>query len=153
VDLGRNDLGRVCEAGTVGVPELMTVHRFSHVMHLVSRVTGRLAAGRDSFDALRAAFPAGTVTGAPKVRAMQIIDALEPDRRGPYAGAVCYIDYSGNLDSCIIIRTMVAEGGRAWVQAGGGIVADSDPRREFDETVSKASAVLSAIEGAKAWAR
>ncbi len=153
VDLGRNDLGRVCEAGSVGVPELMTVQRFSHVMHLVSRVTGRLATGRDSFDALRAAFPAGTVTGAPKVRAMQIIAELEPDLRGPYAGAVCYIDHSGNLDSCIIIRTMVAEGDRAWVQAGGGIVADSDPRREFEETVSKASAVLSAIEGAKAWVR
>ncbi|HET9482271.1 MAG TPA: anthranilate synthase component I family protein, partial [Candidatus Polarisedimenticolia bacterium] len=148
VDLGRNDLGRVCAAGSVTVPEFMTVQRFSHVMHLVSRVTGSLAAGRDAFDLLRAAFPAGTVSGAPKIRAMQIIDELEASPRGLYAGAVCYVDYSGNLDSCIIIRTMVSRGRSAWVQAGGGIVADSDPAREHQETINKARAVLTAIEQA-----
>ena len=153
VDLGRNDLGRVCAAGAVSVPELMTVQRFSHVMHLVSRVTGRLAPGRDAFDALRAVFPAGTVSGAPKVRAMEIIQELERSPRGPYAGAVCYIDHSGNLDSCITIRTMVSVGRDAWVQAGGGIVADSDARSEYRESVNKARAVLAAIEGARRWGR
>ena len=153
VDLGRNDLGRVCAPASVHVPEFMKVERFSHVMHLVSRVTGTLAEGRDAFDALRAAFPAGTVSGAPKVRAMEIIDQLEGARRGPYAGAVCYIDHSGNLDSCIIIRTMVAAGRTAWVQAGAGIVADSDPVREYQEIANKAKAVLTAIEGARQWAR
>ena len=153
VDLGRNDLGRVCEPGSVSVPELMKVERFSHVMHLVSRVTGRLAPGRDAFDALKAAFPAGTVSGAPKVRAMEIIRDLEDGPRGPYAGAVCYIDHSGNLDSCIIIRTMVSVGRQAWVQASGGIVADSVAASEYRESVNKARAVLAAIEGARGWAR
>ena len=148
VDLSRNDLGRVCAAGTVEVAELMTVQKFSHVMHLVSRVTGNLARGRDAFDALAAAFPAGTVSGAPKLRAMEIIDALEPEPRGAYAGVVCYVDHSGDLDSCITIRTMLARGRTAWVQAGGGIVADSDPEREYEETLSKARAVLSAIQQA-----
>ncbi|HZI94641.1 MAG TPA: anthranilate synthase component I [Patescibacteria group bacterium] len=152
VDLGRNDLGRVCAPGAVDVPEFMKVQKFSHVMHLVSRVTGSLADGRDAFDALKSVFPAGTVSGAPKLRAMEIIDELEMARRGPYAGAVCYIDYSGNLDSCIVIRTMVASGRTAWVQAGAGIVADSDPGREYTETVNKARAVLCAIEGARRWA-
>jgi anthranilate synthase component 1 len=152
VDLGRNDLGRVCAPGTVRVPEFMKVERFSHVMHLVSSVTGELAEGKDAFDALRSTFPAGTVSGAPKVRAMEIIEELEKTPRGPYAGAVCYIDHSGNLDSCIIIRTMVAQGRRAWVQAGSGIVADSVPRREYEESHNKARAVLAAIEGA-GWAR
>jgi anthranilate synthase component 1 len=152
VDLGRNDLGRVCSPGAVDVPEFMKVQRFSHVMHLVSRVTGSLADGCDAFDALKSVFPAGTVSGAPKLRAMEIIDELETARRGPYAGAVCYIDNSGNLDSCIVIRTMVATGRTAWVQAGAGIVADSDPGREYTETVNKARAVLCAIEGARRWA-
>jgi len=140
-------------SGSVSVPELMKVERFSHVMHLVSRVTGRLAPGRDAFDALKAAFPAGTVSGAPKVRAMEIIRDLEDGPRGPYAGAVCYIDHSGNLDSCIIIRTMVSVGRQAWVQAGGGIVADSVAASEYRESVNKARAVLAAIEGARGWAR
>ena len=153
VDLGRNDLGRVCSSASVQVPEFMRVERFSHVMHLVSRVTGQLGPGRDAFDALKAAFPAGTVSGAPKIRAMEIIAELEPAARGPYAGTVCYIDYSGNLDSCIIIRTMVARAGQAYVQAGGGIVADSEPLLEYQESRNKARAVLSAIEGAIRWAR
>ncbi len=153
VDLGRNDLGRVCEAGSVEVPTFMRVERFSHVMHLVSHVRGSLRAGKDAFDALRACFPAGTVSGAPKVRAMQIIRDLERESRGPYAGAVCYVDHSGDLDSCILIRTMVAKGKRATVRAGAGIVADSDPRREYQEVLSKARAVLTAIEGARSWDR
>ncbi len=153
VDLGRNDLGRICAAGSVKVSEFMAVERYSHVMHLVTRLEGKLARGKDAFDALRCAFPAGTVSGAPKVRAMQIIEELEPTPRGPYAGAVCYIDYSGNLDSCIVLRTMVAVGRQAYVQAGAGIVADSDPLREYQETVGKAQAVIAAIEGARAWAR
>jgi anthranilate synthase component 1 len=148
VDLGRNDLGRVCAPGSVEVAELMTVQKFSHVMHLVSRITGSLADGRDAFDALAAAFPAGTVSGAPKVRAMEIIDALEPEPRGAYAGVVCYVDHSGDLDSCITIRTMLSRGRTAWVQAGGGIVADSDPEREYEETLSKARGVLAAIQEA-----
>jgi anthranilate synthase component 1 len=150
VDLGRNDLGRVCDYGSVRVEELMTVERYSHVMHLVSSLRGRLRRGVDCFDALAACFPAGTVTGAPKVRAMQIIEELEPVRRGVYAGCVCYLDYSGNLDSCIAIRTMVIKDGVAYVQAGGGIVADSRPEREYEETVNKARALLTAIELAEA---
>ncbi|HXE76043.1 MAG TPA: anthranilate synthase component I [Candidatus Xenobia bacterium] len=146
VDLGRNDLGRVSEYGSVKVEELMTVERYSHVMHLVSSLRGRLRRGVDCFDALAACFPAGTVTGAPKVRAMQIIDEIEPTRRGLYAGCVCYLDFSGNLDSCIAIRTMVIRDGVAYVQAGGGIVADSRPEREFQETENKARALLAAIE-------
>jgi anthranilate synthase component 1 len=146
VDLGRNDLGRVCEYGSVKVEELMTVERYSHVMHLVSSLCGRLRRGADCFEALAACFPAGTVSGAPKVRAMEIIDELEPARRGVYAGCVCYMDFSGNLDSCIAIRTLVVKNGVAYAQAGGGIVADSHPEREYQETVNKARALLAAIE-------
>jgi anthranilate synthase component 1 len=148
VDLGRNDLGRVCEYGSVRVEDLMAVERYSHVMHLVSNLRGRLRAGVDCFDALMACFPAGTVSGAPKVRAMQIIDELEPTRRGIYAGAILYLDFSGNLDSCIAIRTLVAKDGAAHVQAGAGIVADSVPAREYDETVNKAKALLGAMQSA-----
>jgi anthranilate synthase component 1 len=150
VDLGRNDLGRVSRAGTVEVTRFMSVERFSHVMHLVSEVTGRLRPGQDAFDGLLACFPAGTVSGAPKVRAMEIIDELETTRRGPYAGAVGYIDYSGNLDSCITIRTTVMARGVAHVQAGAGIVADSIPQQEYRECVSKAGALIDAIERAEA---
>ncbi|MDQ7828892.1 MAG: anthranilate synthase component I [Armatimonadota bacterium] len=146
VDLGRNDLGRVCRYGTVEVPELMAVERFSHVMHIVSDVRGRLRAGLDAVDVLRAAFPAGTVTGAPKVRAMEIIDELEPVARGPYAGAVGYIGFSGTMDTCITIRTLVLTGGRAYVQAGAGVVWDSVPEREYVETVNKAKALVRALE-------
>jgi anthranilate synthase component 1 len=146
VDLGRNDLGRVCETGTVQVGELMRVERYSHVMHIVSDVTGRLAPGRNAFDLVRATFPAGTVSGAPKVRAMQIIDELEPTRRGLYAGAVGYVGNDGNSDLCIAIRTVLMKDGKAYVQAGAGIVYDSDPAKEFDETVNKARACLKAIE-------
>jgi len=150
VDLGRNDLGRVSRAGTVEVSRFMEVERYSHVMHLVSEVTGRLRPDRDAFDGLLACFPAGTVSGAPKVRAMEIIEELETTRRGPYAGAVGYIDYSGNLDSCITIRTTVMTRGVAHVQAGAGIVADSVPEREYRECVSKAGALIDAIERAEA---
>ncbi|MDQ7842764.1 MAG: anthranilate synthase component I [Armatimonadota bacterium] len=146
VDLGRNDLGRVCAYGTVRVTDLMSVERFSHVMHIVSDVQGRLRAGLDAVDVLRACFPAGTVTGAPKVRAMEIIDELEPVARGPYAGAVGYLGFSGNMDTAITIRTIVATGERAYLQAGAGIVADSVPEREYVETVSKAKALVRAIE-------
>ena len=146
VDLGRNDLGRVSDYGSVEVTELMNVERYSHVMHLVSAIKSRLKPGMDRFDALAACFPAGTVTGAPKVRAMEIIDELEPTRRGVYAGSVMYLDYSGNLDSCIAIRTIVTKGGRAYLQTGAGIVADSIPESEYVETVNKARAMLQAIE-------
>jgi anthranilate synthase component 1 len=146
VDLGRNDIGRVAEFGTVRVPQYMALERYSHVMHLVSIVEGRLADDRDRIDALAACFPAGTVSGAPKVRAMEIIAALEPTRRGIYAGAVGYLDFAGNLDFCIAIRTIVIEGRRARVQAGAGIVADSDPAAEYQETRDKARALLRAIE-------
>jgi len=149
VDLGRNDLGRVAAFGTVEVRELMTVERYSHVQHLVTSLFARLRDDADCFDALAACFPAGTVTGAPKVRAMQIIGALEPDRRGLYAGAVLYLDYAGNLDSCIAIRTARIRDGRAEVQAGAGIVADSVAAREYEETVNKARAMLRAIEMAE----
>jgi anthranilate synthase component 1 len=150
VDLGRNDLGRVCRAGTVKTEEFMQVERYSHVMHMVSSVVGELEDGVGATDALRAVFPAGTVSGAPKVRAMQIIDELEPTRRGPYAGAIGYMSYSGDLDSCIYIRTVLVRAGRAYVQAGAGIVADSDPEREFVETENKARAMFRAIELATA---
>ncbi len=150
VDLGRNDLGRVGRAGSVEVSRFMAVERYSHVMHLVSEVTARLRADRDAFDGLLACFPAGTVSGAPKVRAMEIIEELETTRRGPYAGAVGYIDYSGNLDSCITIRTTVMSRGIAHVQAGAGIVADSVPEHEYRECVSKAGALIDAIERAEA---
>ncbi|HWP34282.1 MAG TPA: anthranilate synthase component I [Thermodesulfobacteriota bacterium] len=146
VDLGRNDVGRVALPGTVEVDQFMTVERYSHVMHLVSNVRGTLAPGLDAFDVLKATFPAGTVTGAPKVRAMEIIHELEGEPRGPYAGAVGYIAFSGNMDLCITIRTLVYEGGRYWVQAGGGVVADSDPAAEYQETVNKAMALLKAAE-------
>ncbi len=149
VDLGRNDLGRVAQFGSVKVEDLMSVERYSKVQHLVSSLSARLRAGADRFDALAACFPAGTVTGAPKVRAMEIIRELEPDDRGVYAGAVLYLDYAGNLDSCIAIRTIVLRKGEASVQAGAGIVADSVPEREYDETVHKAQALLRAIEMAE----
>jgi anthranilate synthase component 1 len=145
VDLGRNDLGRVCRFGSVTVPELMKVERYSHVTHLVSSVAGELAEGKDALDALVAAFPAGTLTGAPKIRAMEIIDELEPARRGLYGGALGYVDLRGNLDFCIAIRTLVLEGGRATIQAGAGIVADSDPEAEERETEAKAGAMLEAL--------
>ncbi len=148
VDLGRNDLGRVCAYGSVRVEELMFVERYSHVMHLVSSLRGRLRPGVDCFDALMACFPAGTVSGAPKVRAMEIIDQMEPTRRGIYAGAILYLDFSGNLDSCIAIRTLVHKHGVAYIQAGGGIVADSKPEREFQETVNKAGALIAALKQA-----
>jgi anthranilate synthase component I len=150
VDLARNDLGRVCDVGTVQVEGMLHVERYSHVMHLVSSVTGTVREGLGPVDVLRAVFPAGTVSGAPKVRAMQIIDDLEPTRRGPYAGAVGYVDFAGNLDTCITIRTVVLKGGTAYVQAGAGIVADSKPDAEEEETRNKAGAVLAAIRAAEA---
>jgi anthranilate synthase component 1 len=146
VDLGRNDLGRVCRYGTVRVADLMFLERYSHVMHLVSALEGELRDDVDRFDALMACFPAGTVSGAPKVRAMQIIDELEPTKRGVYAGAVLYADFSGNLDSCIAIRTLTTDGRRGYIQAGGGIVADSVPEREYEESVNKARALVRALE-------
>lgn len=149
VDLGRNDLGRVADFGSVEVTELMVIERYSHVMHLVSGIKARLRPGMDRFDALAACFPAGTVTGAPKVRAMEIIDELEPARRGVYAGAVMYLDYSGNLDSCISIRTILVKEGKAYIQAGAGVVADSVPETEYVETVNKARAMLQAIDMAE----
>jgi len=150
VDLGRNDVGRVATVGTVTVPALMTVEKYSHVQHLVSDVRAELRAGCDAFDALTACFPAGTLSGAPKVRAMQIIEELEPTRRGPYGGTVLNFDYSGNLSSCILIRAVVFRKGMASVQAGAGIVADSVPEREFLECVNKAGAMMRAIERARA---
>jgi len=146
VDLGRNDLGRVCEYGTVQVEKLMTVEKYSHVMHLVSSLRGRLRKDVDCFDALMACFPAGTVSGAPKVRAMEIIEELERTRRGIYAGGVLYLDFAGNLDSCIALRTMVIKKGVAYIQAGGGIVADSSPAGEYQESVNKAGALRKALE-------
>ncbi len=145
VDLGRNDLGRVCAYGTVRVPELMVIERYSHVMHIVSDVVGELAPGQDAYDVLRATFPAGTVSGAPKVRAMELIAELEAARRGAYAGAVAYIGFSGNLDSCITIRTVLMEPGKSYVQAGAGIVADSDPLKEYEETQNKARGMIKAL--------
>ena len=149
VDLGRNDIGRVSEYGSVSVPKLMYVERYSHVMHLVSAIEGKLRPELDAIDALAACFPAGTLTGAPKVRAMQIIEELEPVRRGVYGGSVLYADFAGNLDSCIAIRTMVVKGKRAYLQAGAGIVADSDPEREYQECLNKAQAGLRAVEVAR----
>jgi anthranilate synthase component 1 len=147
IDLARNDLGRVCEFGSIEVEDLMVVERYSHVMHIVSGVSGRLRPGIGPVDLLRATFPHGTVSGAPKVRAMEIIDELEPTARGPYAGAVGYIDFSGNVDTAIALRTLVAANGSAWVQAGAGVVADSDPTAEYQECLNKAAAVLAAIGG------
>jgi len=149
VDLGRNDVGRVAKTGTVRVTDLMTVERYSHVMHLVSNVEGDLKDDLDPFDVLAACFPAGTVTGAPKVRAMEIIDELEPVQRGPYAGSVGYLSYSGNLDMCITIRTLVIKDGRIYVQAGAGIVADSEPEKEYMETVNKAKGMMKAVDMAE----
>jgi anthranilate synthase component 1 len=146
VDLGRNDLGRVSEYGSVKVRDLMYVEKYSHVMHLVSALEGELRGDFDALDALAACFPAGTLSGAPKVRAMEIIEELEPVRRGVYGGSVLYADYAGNLDSCIAIRTMVLHRNRAYVQAGAGIVADSDPESEYQECMNKASALLRACE-------
>lgn len=145
VDLGRNDVGRVAEIGSVKVTELMSVERYSHVMHLVSNVQGILRKELDAFNVLEACFPAGTVTGAPKVRAMEIIEELEPIRRGPYAGAVGYISYSGNMDTCITIRTLLIKGNKIYVQAGAGIVADSIPEKEYEETVNKAMGMMKAV--------
>ncbi len=146
VDLGRNDVGRVARYDTVRLSDVMTVERYSHVMHITSNVTGRLAPGKTALDALRACLPAGTVSGAPKVRAMQIIDEIEPHRRGPYGGAVGYIDFTGNMDTCIALRTLVIQGQKAYLQAGAGIVHDSVPAAEYDETISKAKGLLKAIE-------
>ncbi|GBD38130.1 Anthranilate synthase component 1 [bacterium HR37] len=149
VDLARNDLGRVAEIGTVNVDELMTVERYSHVMHIVSNVVAKLAKGKDAFDVIRATFPAGTLSGAPKVRAMEIIEEMEPTRRGAYGGAVGYFSFSGNMDTCITIRTYVIRGEEAFIQAGAGIVADSDPEREYNETVNKVKALVKAIKVAR----
>ncbi len=146
VDLTRNDVGRISRYGTVHVPDLMAVERYSHVMHIVSTVHGRLLPDRDAFDVLRAVFPHGTVSGAPKVRAMEILDELEPTARGPYAGAVGYMGFGGALDTCIAIRSLVMKDGVAHVQAGAGIVADSVPASEYDETINKAKALIRAIE-------
>jgi anthranilate synthase component 1 len=149
VDLGRNDVGRVAETGSVHVTELMAVERYSHVMHMVSNVEGRLRHGADAVDVIRACFPAGTVSGAPKVRAMEIIEELEPERRGPYAGSVGYFSFSGNMDMCITIRTILMTGGKAYIQAGAGIVADSDPAKEYVETLNKAAGMMRAVEMAE----
>jgi anthranilate synthase component 1 len=146
VDLGRNDVGRVAARGSVKVESLMQVERYSHVMHIVSQVTGQLEKGKSVYDVMRACFPAGTVSGAPKIRAMQIIEELEPARRGPYAGAVGYFGFSGNMDLCINIRTIVIKGRQAYIQAGAGIVADSIPEHEYEETCNKAQAMMKAIE-------
>jgi anthranilate synthase component I len=149
VDLGRNDLGRVCKPGTVRVPELMTIENYSHVMHLVSSVNGELRKDANAFDLFQACFPAGTVSGAPKIRAMQIIDELEPTRRGPYAGSVGYFSYTGNMDMAITIRTLYFRGGKAYMQAGAGIVADSVPEKEYRECEQKAAAIFAAVAKAK----
>ncbi len=149
VDLGRNDLGRVCDYGTVKVPEMMVIERYSHVMHIVSDVQGELAPGHDAISLLKATFPAGTVSGAPKVRAMEIIEELEGRRRGLYAGAVGYIDYDGAMDTCIAIRTIVMQGKTCYLQAGGGVVADSDPTYEWEETLNKARALSAAVKRAE----
>ncbi|MGA8571579.1 MAG: anthranilate synthase component I [Desulfobaccales bacterium] len=148
VDLGRNDVGRVAKIGSIRVPELFSIERYSHVMHIVSQVEGELAAGCDGLDVLRSTFPAGTVAGAPKVRAMEIIEELEPTRRGPYAGAVGYLGFGGNLDFCITIRSFAIHGGQVYLQVGAGIVADSDPGREYQETVNKGMALMQALERA-----
>ena len=149
VDLARNDLGRVSRYGSVQLSDVMKVERYSHVMHITSNATGKLAEGKTALDALRAGLPAGTVSGAPKVRAMQIIDELEPHRRGPYAGAIGYIDFTGNMDTCIALRTLVMQGQTAYIQAGAGLVADSVPSAEYQETLSKARGLLKAIEVAE----
>lgn len=149
VDLARNDVGRVAEYGSVRVSDLMIIERYSHVMHIVSNVDGRLRADKSAYDVMRATFPAGTVSGSPKVRAMEIINECEKSKRCAYAGAVGYFGFDGNLDSCIALRTCVVQGGKAYVQAGAGVVADSDPASEYRETVNKAAGMLKAIH----WAR
>ncbi len=146
VDLARNDLGKVCEFGSVCVPEFMEVHQYSHVHHIVSRVQGKLRRNNDAFDTFKGVFPAGTVTGAPKIRAIEIIDELEPTRRGPYAGAIGYFSYNGNADFAITIRTLVSNGNKAYIQVGAGIVADSDPLKEWAETEHKVKALMKALE-------
>ncbi|MFP4281917.1 MAG: anthranilate synthase component I [Opitutales bacterium] len=150
VDLARNDLGRVCEFGSVHVPDYMTVERYSHVMHIVSQVEGRIAANRSAYDLMRATFPAGTVSGAPKIRAMQIIAEQEKEQRGPYAGAVCYFSFDGNVDSCIAIRTALLKDQRLYIQSGAGFVADSQPHAEYTETINKARGMLHAVAMAEA---
>jgi anthranilate synthase component 1 len=153
VDLARNDVGRVAEYGSVAISDVMVVERYSHVMHITSNVKGQLREGLHAIDALRAGLPAGTVSGAPKVRAMQIIDEVEKHRRGPYGGAVGYIDFTGNMDTCIALRTLVMQGQKAFVQAGAGIVADSVPTSEYQETLNKAKGLLRAIEVAERFAK
>ncbi|MBW1838785.1 MAG: anthranilate synthase component I family protein, partial [Deltaproteobacteria bacterium] len=149
VDLGRNDVGRVSKMGSVKATEFLVIEKYSHVMHIVSNVRGSLEPGRDCFDVLQACFPAGTVSGAPKVRAMEIIEELELSKRGPYAGAVGYFSFSGNMDFCIAIRTMLIKNDTIYFQAGGGIVADSQPENEFQETVNKAKAIVKALQMVK----
>ncbi len=149
VDLARNDLGRIAEIGSVVVDEFMTIERYSHVMHIVSNVIAKLAPDKDAFDVIKATFPAGTLSGAPKVRAMEIIEETEPNRRGAYGGAVGYFSYSGNSDTCITIRTFVIKNNKIYIQAGAGIVADSDPENEYLETVNKVKALVKAVELAK----
>jgi anthranilate synthase component 1 len=151
VDLARNDIGRVCDFGSVQVRDLMIIERYSHVMHIVSQVEGHLSAGKTPYDLMRATFPAGTLSGAPKIRAMQIIAELEQTQRGPYGGCVGYFSFNGNLDCCITIRTALLKGGKAHVQAGGGWVNDSDPEAEFQETVNKARAMLKAVAMAESF--
>jgi anthranilate synthase component 1 len=153
VDLGRNDVGRIAEIGTVEVNELMGIERYSHVIHIVSNVRGKLAPDKTSFDLFVSAFPAGTVSGAPKIRAMQIISELEPQKRGLYAGAIGYFGYNGNLDTCIVIRTIVMNGKKVFINAGAGIVADSDPETEYQETLNKARAMFRAVELAEQWSK
>jgi anthranilate synthase component I len=153
VDLGRNDVGRVSEIGSVKVTEYMVVERYSHVMHIVSNVVGRLRDDCDAFDAFRATFPQGTVSGAPKIRAMEIIDELESVRRGVYAGAVGYFSYTGNTDTAIALRTLLIKNNRVYIQAGGGVVADSDPGAEFEESVNKARAMVRALQAAREFER
>jgi len=149
VDLGRNDVGRVSDFSSVRVKDFMFIERYSHIMHLVSAIEGKLRAELSAVDAFRACFPAGTLSGAPKIRAMEIIEELEPTRRGIYGGSVLYADFSGNLDSCIAIRTLLLKGKKGYIQAGAGIVADSVPEREYEESVNKAKAVVTAIERAR----
>jgi anthranilate synthase component 1 len=151
VDLGRNDVGRVAEVGSVEVNELMAIERYSHVIHIVSNVRGKLAPGKSAFDLFVSAFPAGTVSGAPKIRAMQIISELEPEKRSLYAGAIGYFGYNGSLDTCIVIRTIVMKGKKVYINAGAGIVADSNPEAEYQETLNKARAMLKAVELAEQW--
>ena len=146
VDLGRNDVGRIAKDGSVEVRDLLIIERYSHVMHIVSGVHGIIADNKDQFDVMQACFPAGTVSGAPKIRAMEIIDELEPERRGPYAGSVGYFGFSGNMDFCITIRTFIMQGDNLWIQAGAGIVADSVPEKEFEETVNKSMGLRKAVQ-------